>query len=271
MTDTRTPATRLPEDKRLAEELVERAKNEGVELVGPDGLLAGLTKDVLEAGLEAEMSEHLGYDKHDPVGRDKGNSRNGTRAKKLLTDVGPVDIEVPRDRDGSFEPQLVKKRQRRLWFGTCLVGSVAASVRRTAPWQRYGKRRPPCSESHGTATTRRPSRCPSVSARPHRRFSRLPPPLRRPHNDPMVDVNTIVGIGPVARTVLEQLCCDARSARFVTAGRSVIVDMGRPVRVATRRNAKPRRYGIGSAVSPLQSATPMVHHPPHRWLARITR
>ena len=69
MTDTRTPATRLPEDKRLAEELVERAKNEGVELVGPDGLLAGLTKDVLEAGLEAEMSEHLGYDKHDPVGR----------------------------------------------------------------------------------------------------------------------------------------------------------------------------------------------------------
>ena len=62
VTDTRMPATRSSEDKQLAGELVERAKNDGVELVGPDGL-AGLTKNVLEAGLEAEMSEHLGYDK----------------------------------------------------------------------------------------------------------------------------------------------------------------------------------------------------------------
>jgi transposase-like protein len=68
--------------------------------------LAGLTKDVLEAGLQAEMSEHLGYDKHEPVGRNTGNSRNGTRSKKVLTDVGPVEVEVPRDREGSFEPQL---------------------------------------------------------------------------------------------------------------------------------------------------------------------
>lgn len=101
-------------DKQLAEELVERAREDGVDLVGPGGLLSGLTKNVLEAGLEAEMSEHLGYDKHEPAGRNRANSRNGTRAKKVLTDVGPVDIEVPRDRDGSFEPQLVKKRQRRL-------------------------------------------------------------------------------------------------------------------------------------------------------------
>ena len=114
MTEASKPAERSPEDKQLAEELVERAQTEGVELVGPGGLLTGLTKSVLEASLEAEMSEHLGYDKHDPVGRTKGNSRNGTRAKKVLTDVGPVDLEVPRDRDGSFEPQLVKKRQRRL-------------------------------------------------------------------------------------------------------------------------------------------------------------
>jgi len=126
VTQATEPATRSPEDKQLAEELVERAKNDGVELVGPDGLLAGLTKDVLEAGLEAEMSEHLGYDKHDPVGRDKGNSRNGSRAKKLLTDVGPVDIEVPRDRDGSFEPQLVKKRQRRLTGVDEMVISLTA-------------------------------------------------------------------------------------------------------------------------------------------------
>jgi transposase-like protein len=101
-------------DKQLAEELVERAREDGVDLVGPGGLLSGLTKNVLEAGLEAEISEHLGYDKHEPAGRNRANSRNGTRAKKVLTDVGPVDIEVPRDRDGSFEPQLVKKRQRRL-------------------------------------------------------------------------------------------------------------------------------------------------------------
>ena len=74
--------------------------------MGPDGLLAGLTKDVLEAGLQAEMSEHLGYDKHEPVGRNTGNSRNGTRSKKVLTDVGPVEVEVPRNREGSFEPQL---------------------------------------------------------------------------------------------------------------------------------------------------------------------
>jgi transposase-like protein len=101
-------------DKKLAEELVERARDEGVDLVGPDGLLTGLTKNVLEASSEAEMSEHFGYDKHDPAGPDKGNSRDGTRAKKVLTDMGPAEIEVPRDRDGTFEPQLVKKRQRRL-------------------------------------------------------------------------------------------------------------------------------------------------------------
>ena len=126
MTDRTVPAMTSPEDKQLAEELVERAMNEGVELVGPDGLLAGLTKNVLEAGLEAEMSEHLGYDKHDPVGRNKANSRNGVRAKKLVTDVGPVDIEVPRDRDGSFEPKLVKKHQRRLTGVDEMVISLTA-------------------------------------------------------------------------------------------------------------------------------------------------
>jgi putative transposase len=94
--------------------LVEQARAEGVELVGPGGLLTGLTKTVLETALEAELSEHLGYDKHDPVGRNRGNSRNGTRTKTVLTAVGPVQIEVPRDRDGSFEPVIVRKRQRRL-------------------------------------------------------------------------------------------------------------------------------------------------------------
>ena len=78
------------------------------------GLLKALTKTVLETALEEEMAEHLGYDRHDPVGRNRGNSRNGKRAKTVLTDSGAVAVEVPRDRDGSFEPVIVAKRQRRL-------------------------------------------------------------------------------------------------------------------------------------------------------------
>jgi len=74
-----------------------------------------LTKTVIETALDEEMSEHLGYDKHEPVGRNRGNSRNGKRSKTLLTDSsGHVEIEMPRDRDGTFEPVIVKKRQRRL-------------------------------------------------------------------------------------------------------------------------------------------------------------
>jgi len=98
----------------LADELVQRAKTEGVDLVGPAGLLTGLTKSVLETALDAELTEHLGYDKHDPVGRGSGNSRNGTRSKQVLTELGPVEVEVPRDRAGTFEPVIVKKGQRRL-------------------------------------------------------------------------------------------------------------------------------------------------------------
>jgi putative transposase len=99
---------------QLAQQLVEQARAEGVELIGPGGLLTGLTKSVLETALEAEMSGHLGYDKHDAMGRNGANSRNGTRTKTVLTEIGPVQIEVPRDRDGSFEPAIVRKRQRRL-------------------------------------------------------------------------------------------------------------------------------------------------------------
>jgi putative transposase len=70
---------------------------------------------VIETALEEEMSEHLGYDKHEPVGRNRGNSRNGKRSKTVLSDAcGEVGIDVPRDRDGTFEPVIVKKRQRRL-------------------------------------------------------------------------------------------------------------------------------------------------------------
>jgi putative transposase len=114
VTETIEPVPAQIDQQQLAQELVEKARAEGVDLVGPGGLLSGLTKSVLETALEAEMSEHLGYDKHDPAGRNRANSRNGTRAKTVLTEIGPVEIDVPRDRDGTFEPAIVKKRQRRL-------------------------------------------------------------------------------------------------------------------------------------------------------------
>src|SRR3954470_3165378 len=114
MTDTIGPMPARIDQQQLAQQLVDAARAEGVELVGPAGLLTGLTKTVLETALEAEMSEHLGHERHDPVGRDSGNSRNGTRIKTVLTEIGPVQIEVPRDRDASFDPEIVRKRQRRL-------------------------------------------------------------------------------------------------------------------------------------------------------------
>jgi putative transposase len=129
MTDdtTATPAASISKDaQQLVAELVTRAHAEGGDLVGPDGLLAEVSKRVLETGLEVEMSEHLGYDKHAVEGRNGGNSRNGTRSKTVLTDVGPVEIEVPRDRDGSFEPRTVRKRQRRLGGVDAMVISLCA-------------------------------------------------------------------------------------------------------------------------------------------------
>src|SRR5579875_2554584 len=110
----------------LAVELFERARSEGVTLVGPGGLLSGLTKTVLETSLEAELSEHLGYEAHDPAGYNSGNSRNGSRTKTVLTEIGPVQIEVPRDRAGTFEPVMVPKRKRRLNGVDALVCSLSA-------------------------------------------------------------------------------------------------------------------------------------------------
>jgi putative transposase len=112
--------------KRLAEQLLAQAEEQNIELVGPDGLLNQLTKNVLETALDAEMVGHLGYEKHDPDGRGSGNSRNGTRAKTVLTEIGPVEIEVPRDTESTFEPQIVKKRQRRLTGVDEIVLSLTA-------------------------------------------------------------------------------------------------------------------------------------------------
>jgi putative transposase len=118
--------TDIVDQKELAEQLLEQAKEQNIELVGPDGLLGQLTKNVLETALDAEMVEHLGYEKHDPAGHNSGNSRNGTRAKTVLTEIGPVEIEVPRDTASTFEPQVVKKRQRRLTGVDEIVLSLTA-------------------------------------------------------------------------------------------------------------------------------------------------
>ena len=107
MTSTIGPVPDRIDQQQLAQQLVEAARVDGVELIGPGGLLSGLTKPVLETALEAERTEHLGYDRHDPVGRDGGNSRNGHRTKTVLTEVGPVEIDVSRDRDATFEPKIV--------------------------------------------------------------------------------------------------------------------------------------------------------------------
>jgi transposase-like protein len=101
-------------DEQLADQLLGKAQAQGVELLGPDGLLSQVTRAVLERALTEEMTAHLGYDKHDPAGRGSGNSRNGSSGKTLLTDVGAVELVVPRDRNGSFDPKIVRKGQTRL-------------------------------------------------------------------------------------------------------------------------------------------------------------
>jgi putative transposase len=113
-------------DEQLITQLVDRAKAGGLQLTGEGGVLQQLTKRLLESALDGEITDHLGYDKHDPAGRNTGNSRNGTRTKTVLTDVGPVEVTVPRDRDGSFEPKIVAKRQKRLTGVDEMVISLAA-------------------------------------------------------------------------------------------------------------------------------------------------
>ncbi|BAX97825.1 IS256 family transposase [Mycobacteroides stephanolepidis] len=114
MTETMDDMANQIDTAAVAAQLLAQAGEQGVELVGPDGLLNALTKQVLESALQAEMDEHLGYEKHQVAGRNGGNSRNGVREKTVLTEIGPVQIEVPRDTDARFDPKIVRKRQRRL-------------------------------------------------------------------------------------------------------------------------------------------------------------
>ena len=113
-------------DEQLIARLAGRARAGGLALTGEAGLLAQLTKRLVGSALEGEITDHLGYDRHDAVGRDGGNSRNGHRSKTLLTEVGPVQVDVPRDRDATFEPRIVAKRRRRLSGVDELVISLSA-------------------------------------------------------------------------------------------------------------------------------------------------
>lgn len=112
------------DQKDLAKQLLAQAKEQGVSLTGPGGLLSQLTRSVLESALEAELTEHLGHEHGEtPI---SSNMRNGTRTKTVLTEIGPVQIEVPRDRDGSFDPVIVPKRKRRLGGVDQIVLSLTA-------------------------------------------------------------------------------------------------------------------------------------------------
>ena len=94
--------------------IVEQAQASGLQLTGEGGLLPGMIKQAVEAALHAEMTDHLGYERHAAVGRGSGNSRNGSSSKTVQTTAGPVELEVPRDRNGDFEPVTVPKGTRRL-------------------------------------------------------------------------------------------------------------------------------------------------------------
>ena len=103
-----------PAMREWAEALVAQARTSGVELTGDNGLLTALVRQVLQTGLNVELAEQLGYEKHAIEGRGTGNSRNGSYPKTVTTEIGKVTIDVPRDRNGTFEPVTVPKGKRRL-------------------------------------------------------------------------------------------------------------------------------------------------------------
>jgi putative transposase len=101
---------KLPDD--VVDELLAGARTEE-EIVGPGGLLSQLTKRLVERAMEVELTDHVGYDRHEEPPGGTGNTRNGSTPKKLITEHGQVGIDTPRDRQGTFEPKIVRKRQRR--------------------------------------------------------------------------------------------------------------------------------------------------------------
>src|SRR3954454_6794805 len=103
-------------DPKLIDQLLAGHGKRPEDIAGENGLLKQLTKALLERALQGELTDHLGYEKHDPAGHHTGNSRNGKSRKKLKGDFGEMDLETPRDRNGSFEPKIIGKNQTR-WTG----------------------------------------------------------------------------------------------------------------------------------------------------------
>ncbi|MDP3971527.1 MAG: IS256 family transposase [Candidatus Nanopelagicales bacterium] len=116
-------------DDSALKDLMDKIESEGLELLGPDGVLTELTSRIMNLALEAERTAHLGYEHGDRAGWGSGNSRNGTSPKTVLTDAGPIPVDVPRDRNGTFEPKLIGKHQRRLeGFNDIVIGLVARGM-----------------------------------------------------------------------------------------------------------------------------------------------
>ena len=116
-------------DDELVDRLMAQVDAEGLELLGPEGVLTELTSRILSRGLEVEMADHLGYEKGDPAGWGSGNNRNGSYPKTVQTDAGTVGVEMPRDRNATFEPQLIPKHQRRLrGFNELVISLVARGM-----------------------------------------------------------------------------------------------------------------------------------------------
>jgi putative transposase len=132
MTTTTSDADRFDDpviDEATLDALMCRVDAEGLELLGPDGVLTEITSKIMNRALETEMADHLGYERGDPAGEGSGNNRNGHYDKTVLTDAGAIPIRVPRDRNGEFDPQLVPKHQRRLGgFNDLICGLMSRGM-----------------------------------------------------------------------------------------------------------------------------------------------
>ena len=116
-------------DDATLDRLMDQIDEEGLELLGPEGVLTELTSRIMNRAMEVEMTDHLGYEKGDTSGWGSGNVRNGSYPKTVLTDAGGIPIEVPRDRQATFEPLLVPKHQRRIsGFNDLVIGLVSRGM-----------------------------------------------------------------------------------------------------------------------------------------------
>lgn len=116
-------------DEKALDALMDRIDAEGLELLGPDGVLTELTSRIMNRDLEAEMTHHLGYEKDDKAGWGSGNNRNGSPTKNVKTDAGEIPVSVPRDRNATFEPVTVPKHSRRLdGFNNLVCGLLSRGM-----------------------------------------------------------------------------------------------------------------------------------------------